>query len=99
RASVPSSTSEAELRGSLASRVSRRVRRAHRNPLVRTAHPTEWFMTLEIISSNKSFGGWHHRYRHHSATLNCDMVFAVYLPPQAEQGKKLPVLYWLSGLT
>ena len=56
-------------------------------------------MTLEIISSNKSFGGWHNRYRHHSATLNCDMVFAVYLPPQAEQGKKLPVLYWLSGLT
>lgn len=27
------------------------------------------------------------------------MVFAVYLPPQAEQGEKLPVLYWLSGLT
>lgn len=27
------------------------------------------------------------------------MVFAVYLPPQAEQGGKLPVLYWLSGLT
>jgi S-formylglutathione hydrolase len=27
------------------------------------------------------------------------MVFAVYLPPQAEQGEELPVLYWLSGLT
>lgn len=56
-------------------------------------------MTLEIISSNKSFGGWHRRYRHHSATLKCDMTFAVYLPPQAEQGARLPVLYWLSGLT
>ncbi len=56
-------------------------------------------MTLEIISSNKSFGGWHNRYRHHSATLNCEMVFAVYLPPQAEPDAKLPVLYWLSGLT
>ncbi|HEY8330968.1 MAG TPA: S-formylglutathione hydrolase [Pseudomonas sp.] len=56
-------------------------------------------MTLEIISSNKSFGGWHNRYRHRSATLNCEMVFAVYLPPQAEPGAKLPVLYWLSGLT
>ena len=56
-------------------------------------------MTLEIVSSNKSFGGWHKRYRHRSTTLNCDMVFAVYLPPQAEQGAKLPVLYWLSGLT
>ena len=56
-------------------------------------------MTLEIVSSNKSFGGWHKRYRHRSTALNCDMVFAVYLPPQAEQGGKLPVLYWLSGLT
>jgi len=56
-------------------------------------------MTLENISCNKSFGGWHKRYRHRSSSLNCDMVFAVYLPPQAEQGEKLPVLYWLSGLT
>ena len=56
-------------------------------------------MTLEIVSSNKSVGGWHKRYRHRSTALNCDMVFAVYLPPQAEQGAKLPVLYWLSGLT
>ncbi|WP_408636862.1 S-formylglutathione hydrolase [Pseudomonas aestuarii] len=56
-------------------------------------------MTLENISCQKSFGGWHKRYRHRSTSLNCDMVFAVYLPPQAEQGAKLPVLYWLSGLT
>ena len=56
-------------------------------------------MTLDIVSSNKSFGGWHKRYRHRSTVLNCDMVFAVYLPPQVEQGARLPVLYWLSGLT
>ena len=56
-------------------------------------------MTLENISCQKSFGGWHKRYKHRSSSLNCDMVFAVYLPPQAEQGAKLPVLYWLSGLT
>jgi S-formylglutathione hydrolase len=56
-------------------------------------------MTLEIVSSNKSFGGWHKRYRHRSEMLGCDMQFAVYLPPQAEQGARLPVLYWLSGLT
>ena len=56
-------------------------------------------MTLENISCQKSAGGWHKRYRHRSAVLGCDMVFAVYLPPQAEQGGKLPVLYWLSGLT
>ena len=56
-------------------------------------------MTLENISCQKSFGGWHKRYRHRSRTLNCDMSFAVYLPPQIELGEKLPVLYWLSGLS
>ncbi|WP_061288108.1 S-formylglutathione hydrolase [Azotobacter vinelandii] len=56
-------------------------------------------MTLELLSSQKSFGGRHDRYRHRSATLQCDMAFAVYLPPQAGQGGRLPVLYWLSGLT
>ncbi|MGE4280916.1 MAG: S-formylglutathione hydrolase [Magnetospirillum sp.] len=54
---------------------------------------------LTIVSSNRSFGGWHKRYRHSSRTLGCDMVFAIYLPPQAESGAKVPVLYWLSGLT
>lgn len=54
---------------------------------------------MQIISSNKSFGGWHNRYRHPSKVLDCLMQFAVYLPPQAEQGARLPVLYWLSGLT
>lgn len=56
-------------------------------------------MNLENLSCQKSFGGWHKRYKHHSDVLGCDMVFAVYLPPQAEQGVKLPVVYWLSGLT
>lgn len=56
-------------------------------------------MSLENIACNKSFGGWHKRYRHRSTTLNCDMAFAVFLPPQAESCQKLPVLYWLSGLT
>ena len=56
-------------------------------------------MSLENLSCQKSFGGWHKRYKHHSDVLGCDMTFAVYLPPQAEQGGKLPVVYWLSGLT
>lgn len=56
-------------------------------------------MSLENLSCQKSFGGWHKRYKHRSSTLSCDMVFAVYLPPQAESGAKLPVVYWLSGLT
>tara|TARA_R110002072_G_scaffold27097_14_gene88648 strand:+ start:2256 stop:3095 length:840 start_codon:yes stop_codon:yes gene_type:complete len=56
-------------------------------------------MSLEITSSNKSFGGWTQHHSHHSETLNCAMRFAIYLPPQAANGHKVPVLYWLSGLT
>ncbi|WP_159822308.1 S-formylglutathione hydrolase [Colwellia sp. 20A7] len=56
-------------------------------------------MTIENLSVNKSFGGWHKQYSHRSSTLNCNMRFAIYLPPQASNGEKVPVLYWLSGLT
>ena len=56
-------------------------------------------MQLENLSSNKSFGGWHKQYSHHSKVLNCAMRFAIFLPPQASAGEKVPVLYWLSGLT
>lgn len=56
-------------------------------------------MSLQQLSSQKVFGGQHVRYEHQSAVLNCSMQFAVYLPPQVELGKPLPVLYWLSGLT
>lgn len=56
-------------------------------------------MNIENISRNKSFGGWHKQYSHHSETLNCDVRFAIYLPPQAANGNKVPALYWLSGLT
>lgn len=44
------------------------------------------------------FGGWQDVYQHRSQVLNCDMKFAVYLPPQAAHAP-CPVLYWLSGLT
>ncbi|HPT51271.1 MAG TPA: S-formylglutathione hydrolase [Accumulibacter sp.] len=54
--------------------------------------------SLVEIGANRCFGGWHRRFRHHSATLRCEMVFAVYLPPQAADGP-VPALYWLSGLT
>jgi S-formylglutathione hydrolase len=56
-------------------------------------------MSIENISVNKSFGGWHKQYSHHSSALNCKMQFAIYLPPQVSSGNKVPVLYWLSGLT
>lgn len=56
-------------------------------------------MNLENISANKSFGGWQRQYLHDSTTLGCRMRFAVYLPPQASPQQRVPVLYWLSGLT
>ena len=55
-------------------------------------------MTTERIEHRACFGGWQDVYRHHSDVLGCNMNFAVYLPPQAAT-QKLPVLYWLSGLT
>ncbi|KAJ8921062.1 hypothetical protein NQ315_015858 [Exocentrus adspersus] len=55
-------------------------------------------MALKEVSSNKSFGGWQKVYSHESSELGCTMKFGIYLPPQAEENK-LPVIYWLSGLT
>ena len=55
-------------------------------------------MNTELIAQQLCFGGEQRRYRHASSSLNCDMTFSVYLPPQAQHGK-VPVLYWLSGLT
>lgn len=54
---------------------------------------------LENISAQKSFGGWHKQYTHTSTNLNCKMRFAIFLPPQASETHKVPVVYWLSGLT
>jgi len=54
---------------------------------------------IENVSVNKSFGGWQKQYSHQSKILNCTMRFAIYLPPQVSNGEKVPVLYWLSGLT
>jgi S-formylglutathione hydrolase len=53
---------------------------------------------MDLLSSTRSFGGEVRRYRHGSSACDCDMVFGVYLPPQAEQAP-VPALLWLSGLT
>jgi len=55
--------------------------------------------TLELVSSQRCFGGWQRRFRHASASTRCEMTFSVYLPPQAQDGARVPALYWLSGLT
>jgi S-formylglutathione hydrolase len=55
---------------------------------------------METVSTAKSFGGTQGVYRHASRATATDMTFAVYLPPQAEAaGARLPVLWYLSGLT
>ena len=53
---------------------------------------------MKQIEHIKEFGGWLNRYRHTSAVCNCTMQFSVYLPPRAAS-ERVPVVYWLSGLT
>lgn len=53
---------------------------------------------METLSTEKSFGGIQGVYRHASETTGCDMTFALFLPPQAQDGP-VPVLWYLSGLT
>jgi len=56
-------------------------------------------VTLEIVSENKSHGGRQLVVKHASAACRCDMSFSIFLPPQADRGGKLPVVWYLSGLT
>ena len=53
---------------------------------------------METISTAKAFGGTQGVYAHQSKSCNCDMTFAVYMPPQASNDP-VPVLWYLSGLT
>ena len=53
---------------------------------------------MQCIEHHASCGGAQDVWQHRSHVLNCDMRFAIYLPPQAQHAK-VPVLYWLSGLT
>lgn len=55
-------------------------------------------ITIEPVSRNLCFGGIQGVYAHASQETRCAMRFAVFLPPQAGAGR-VPVLYWLSGLT
>lgn len=56
-------------------------------------------MSIQLLGEQQCFAGRQLRYEHQAITLNCAMRFSVYLPPQAATGAKLPVVYWLSGLT
>jgi S-formylglutathione hydrolase len=53
---------------------------------------------LTRVSQNKSFGGVQSVFRHDAQETGCPMRFGLFLPPQAQAGR-VPVLYWLSGLS
>ncbi len=53
---------------------------------------------MKTIETNQCFNGRQLRIKHYSNVLQCDMNFALFLPPQSEK-TDVPLLYWLSGLT
>jgi S-formylglutathione hydrolase len=52
----------------------------------------------ELLNEHACFGGLQRFYQHQSSAIGLPMRFSVYLPPGA-QGKQLPVLFYLAGLT
>jgi S-formylglutathione hydrolase len=54
---------------------------------------------LDIVSENKAHGGRQLVVKHASSATGTDMTFSIYLPHQAASGGKLPVVWYLSGLT
>jgi len=55
-------------------------------------------MTIQTVSTNKAHGGVQGVYRHASRETQTDMTFSVYVPAHTA-GARLPVVYYLSGLT
>jgi len=56
-------------------------------------------MTLEIVSENRAHGGRQLVVKHASSATRTDMTFSIFLPPQTEGAGRLPVVWYLSGLT
>ena len=56
-------------------------------------------MTWELLSEHACFGGVQRFHRHASAQIGLPMRFALYLPPQALAGARVPLLVFLAGLT
>lgn len=55
-------------------------------------------MSVETVSTNRAHGGVQGVYRHDSTATGTPMTFSVFVPDH-EEGAKLPVLWYLSGLT
>jgi len=56
-------------------------------------------MDWEVLSEHACFGGVQRFHRHASVQIGLPMRFAVYLPPQALTGARVPLLVYLAGLT
>jgi S-formylglutathione hydrolase len=54
--------------------------------------------TIQLLSEHACYGGVQRFYKHDSRETRGPMKFSAYLPPQSRLGK-VPVLYYLSGLT
>ena len=54
---------------------------------------------ITVLGEQKCFEGLQGTYSHASAACGVDMRFALFQPPQALDGKKVPVVTYLSGLT
>jgi S-formylglutathione hydrolase len=55
-------------------------------------------MTIQTVSKNKARGGVQGVYKHASRETKTDMTFSVFVPAH-QDGAKLPVVWYLSGLT
>ena len=53
---------------------------------------------MEQVSANRSHGGVQGVYKHQSAATKTEMTFSVFVP-EHDAGAKLPVVWYLSGLT
>jgi S-formylglutathione hydrolase len=53
---------------------------------------------MEVVSTARAHGGTQGVYRHAAAATGTDMIFSVFVP-EHEPGERLPVLWYLSGLT
>ena len=53
---------------------------------------------LTTLSQHRCFGGTQGFYSHAARETRCTMRFSVFMPPRAGDAR-VPVLYWLSGLT
>ncbi|MGY0196208.1 S-formylglutathione hydrolase [Leptothrix sp. BB-4] len=57
------------------------------------------FDRLELVNEHGCFGGVQRFFKHASGVIGLPMRFALYLPPQALAGQKVPLLTYLAGLT